>query len=179
MLGGGLGADGSPTASTVARARAAAQLARQRADLAVIVSGSHGDGPAPPRTEAAVMAEAIEKTGIAPERIFREERSRETLGNAVETATQFLARISPRPLYVVTSPFHLERALVVFRTVLGFAWQVQAVSAEETDDDLAKANAETRYLQETFAFFKGLEPGDLSGIEKRYRQRQAASEWMK
>jgi len=176
VLGGGFAPDGTPTASTLARARAAAQLARQRPELAVIVSGGHGDGPAPERSEAAVMAETIAAAGIPRERLFLEERSRETLGNGVEVAVAYLAKISPRPLFLVTSPFHLERALVVFRSILGFAWQVQAVSAEETPDDLANANRETRYLQETFAFFKGTEPGDLSAIEKRYRQRQAASE---
>ena len=122
------------------------------------------------------MAETIAAAGIPRERLFLEERSRETLGDGVEVAVAYLAKISPRPLFLVTSPFHLERALVVFRSILGFAWQVQAVSAEETPDDLANANRETRYLQETFAFFKGTEPGDLSAIEKRYRQRQAASE---
>src|SRR6267143_7107468 len=76
------------------------------------------------------------------------------------------------PIYLVTSPFHLERALVVFRNVLGFAWQVQAVAAEDTDDDLKRANSETSFLQETFAFFEGIRPGDMAAIDKRYRARQ-------
>ena len=171
VLGGGVGADGTPSASTAARARAAAHLARDRTDLAVITSGSHGDGPAPERSEAAVMAELIVGAGIARERVFLEERSRDTIGNAVEVATGFLRALAPRPLYLVTSPFHLERALVVFRNVLGFAWQVQAVSAEDTADDLERANSETRYLQETFEFFAGLEAGDLAAIERRFRAR--------
>jgi len=69
-------------------------------------------------------------------------------------------------------PADLERALVVFRNVLGFAWQVQAVAAEQTDDDLARANSETTFLQETFAFFQGIKPGDFPAVEKRYRARQ-------
>jgi uncharacterized SAM-binding protein YcdF (DUF218 family) len=171
VLGGGIAADGTPTASTLARARAVGHLARRRPAAAVIASGSHGDGPPPPRSEAIVLADAIAAAGIPRERIFLEERSRETIGNAVEVAVQYLGGIEPRPLYLVTSPFHLERALVVFRSVLGFAWQVQAVSAEETDDDLAHANAETRFLQETFDFFKGTTPGDITAIERRYRAR--------
>src|SRR2546426_11433315 len=170
---------GAPSPSTAARAHAAAQLAHHRPSLAVIASGSHGDDPAPAKSEAAVMADLIAGAGVPRERIFLEERSRDTIGNGVEIAARYLSKIEPRPLFLVTSPFHLERALVVFRNVLGFAWQVQAVSAEETDDDLANANDETRYLQETFTFFKDIEPGDLAAIEKRYRQRQAASEWMK
>jgi uncharacterized SAM-binding protein YcdF (DUF218 family) len=108
---------------------------------------------------------------VPRERLFLEERSRDTIGNAVEVAARYLSRIEPRPIYLVTSPFHLERALVSFRNVLGFAWQVQAVAAEDTDDDLKRANSETTLLQETFAFFEGIRPGDMAAIDKRYRAR--------
>jgi uncharacterized SAM-binding protein YcdF (DUF218 family) len=171
VVGGGFAPDGAPSASTSARARAVAHLARQRPSMAIIASGSHGDGEAPPRTEAAIMAELIAATGVPNERIFLEERSRDTIGNAVEVAARYLMNIEPRPLYVVSSPFHLERALVSFRNVLGFAWQVQAVAAEETADDLERAKNETFYLQETFAFFQGTRPGDFRAIEKRFRAR--------
>lgn len=171
VLGGGIGDAGEPSASTLARARAAVQLARRRPELAIIVSGSHGEGTKPPKSEAAIMAELIVEGGVAAHRVRIEDRSRDTIGNAVEVALRYLRMIEPRPLYLVTSPFHLERALVVFRNVLGFAWQVQAVAAEDTDDDASRANSETRFLQETFAFFNGIEPGDLNAIEKRYRAR--------
>jgi uncharacterized SAM-binding protein YcdF (DUF218 family) len=171
VLGGGVSPTGEPSESTNARAHAAAQLAHHRPQLAVIASGSHGDGPAPAKSEARVMADLIVAAGVPAERVFVEEVSRDTIGNAVEVASRYLKKIEPRPLYLVTSPFHLERALVVFRNVLGFAWQVQAVAAEETDDDLKRANSETTFLQETFAFFSGIRPGDFASIEKRYRAR--------
>jgi len=173
VLGGGVSASGQPSPSTSARAHAAAQLASHRASLAIIAAGSHGDGPAPAQSEAAVMAGLMAAAGVPRQRIFLEERSRDTIGNGVEVAARYLAKIEPRPLYLVTSPFHLERALVVFRNVLGFAWQVQAVAAEQTDDDLARANSETTFLQETFAFFQGIKPGDFAAVEKRYRARQS------
>ena len=171
VLGGGFAPNGEPSASTTARARAAAHLAQQRPELAIIASGSHGDGPAPAKTEAAIIADLIAEAGIPRDRLFLEERSRDTIGNAVEVAARYLTGIEPRPIYLVTSPFHQERALVVFRHVLGFAWQVQAVSAEDTDDDRMRANSETRFLQETFAFFEGTKPGDMAAIEKKYRAR--------
>jgi len=171
VLGGGMSPSGAPSPSTTARAHAAAQLAHHRPSLAVIASGSHGEGPAPAKSEASVIADLLADEGVPRERIFLEERSRDTIGNGVEVATRYLAKMEPRPLYLVTSPFHLERALVVFRNVLGFAWQVQAVAAEQTDDDLARANSETTFLQETFAFFQGIKPGDFPAVEKRYRAR--------
>src|SRR6267378_4903877 len=172
VLGGGTSANGEPSASTAARARAAAHLAQKRPSLAIITSGSHGDGPAPTRSEAAIMADLITAAGVPRDRLFLEERSRDTIGNAVEVAARYLSRIEPRPIYLVTSPFHLERALVTFRHVLGFEWQVQAVAAEDTDDDRKRANSETTFLQETFTFFEGIRPGDMAAIDKKYRARQ-------
>jgi uncharacterized SAM-binding protein YcdF (DUF218 family) len=172
VLGGGLSANGEPSASTIARARTAAHLAQKRPSLAVIASGSHGDGPAPAKSEAAIMADLIAATGVPRDRLFLEERSRDTIGNAVEVAARYLGRIDARPIYLVTSPFHLERALVTFRHVLGFEWQVQAVAAEDTDDDRKRANSETTFLQETFTFFEGIRPGDMAAIDKKYRARQ-------
>ena len=111
VLGGGFSGDGKPTASTHARARAAAQLARHRPDLAVILSGSHGSGPAPERSEAAVMAEAIEAAGIGRDRLFLEERSRETLGNGVEVAVTISIGGAFAPQWVRSSaPLWIERA---------------------------------------------------------------------
>ncbi|TMG60349.1 MAG: YdcF family protein [Chloroflexi bacterium] len=172
VLGGGFSANGEPSASTVARARAAAHLAQKRPTLAVIASGSHGDGPAPAKSEAAIIADLIAATGVPRDRLFLEERSRDTIGNAVEVVARYLRGVEARPIYLVTSPFHLERALVTFRHVLGFEWQVQAVAAEDTDDDRKRANSETAYLQETFAFFEGIRPGDMAAIDKKYRARQ-------
>jgi hypothetical protein len=60
-----------------------------------------------------------------------------------------------------------------FGCVLGFDWQVQAVAAEDTDDDRKRANSETTFLQETFAFFEGIKPGDMAAIDKKYRARQS------
>ena len=171
VLGGGFSPSGEPSESTLARAKAAAHLAQKRPDLAIIASGSHGDGPAPAKSEAAIIVDLIAEAGIPRDRLFLEERSRDTIGNAVEVAARYLSRIEPRPIYLVTSPFHQERALVVFRNVLGFAWQVQAVSAEDTDDDRKRANSETTFLQETFTFFEGIKPGDMAAIDKRYRAR--------
>src|ERR1700694_4462142 len=118
VLGGGMSANGEPSASTTARSRAAAHLAQKRPSLAIITSGSHGEGPAPAKNRAAVMADLIEGAAVPRARLFLEERSRDTIGNAVEVAARYLARIEPSPIYLVTSPFHLERALVVFRNVL-------------------------------------------------------------
>jgi uncharacterized SAM-binding protein YcdF (DUF218 family) len=172
VLGGGVGPDGGPFPSTKARAHRAAQLARERPELVVICSGDRpleaaNGGP----SEAALMRDLIAGWGVAPERIAVEDESRDTIGNAVLTAVRYLQAIEPRPLAVITSPFHLERAVETFRHVLGYPWQVEAVASDETDDDVARAARETRYLQETTTFFEGVHPGDLRTMARRLRDR--------
>jgi vancomycin permeability regulator SanA len=172
VLGGGLDADGRPAPSTRARAHRAAQLARERPELMLICSGDRQAGaPEGTPSEAAQMRDLIAGFGIAAERVVLEDESRDTLANAVLTAARHLRELEPRPLSVITSPFHLERATETFRHVLGYRWQVMAIASDETDDDVARAARETRYLQETTAFFSGIRPGDLESIAARLRDR--------
>ena len=172
VLGGGLDPAGAPFPSTRERAHRTAQLARERPELAIICSGDRQPGaPEGVPTEAARMRDLIVGFGIAADRIVLEDESRDTLANAVLTAARYLHDLEPRPLSVITSPFHLERAIETFRHVLGHRWQVMAVASDETDDDVARAARETRYLQETTAFFAGIKPGDLRAIAIRFRDR--------
>jgi hypothetical protein len=172
VVGGGLAPDGGPLPSTVARAHKAAQLGRERIELVVICSGDRqleAAGGSP--SEAALMRDLIVSQGIAAERVAVEDESRDTIGNAVLTAVRYLAGIEPRPLAVITSPFHLERAVETFRHVLPYPWQLEAVASDETDDDIERAARETRYLQETTKLFAGVRPGDFRTMATRLRER--------
>ncbi len=172
VLGGGLAPDSGPLPSTKARAHRGAQLARERPELGLICSGDRQlDAPAGTPSEASLMRDLIVGYGVLSGRIAIEDESRDTIGNAVLTAVRFLRDIEPRPLSVITSPFHLERATETFRHVLGYAWQIQAVASDETDDDIARAARETLYLQETTKFFEGVRAGDYRTMAQRLRQR--------
>ena len=172
VLGGGIAPDGTPLPSTHARAHRAAQLARERPELVLISSGDRQpEAPVGTPSEAALMRDIITGWGIASERVALEDESRDTIGNALLTAVRYLRSIEPRPLSVITSPFHLERATETFRHVLGYAWQIQAVASDETDDDVARAARETRFLQEMTTFFAGVKPGDHGTMARRLRER--------
>src|SRR3989475_12384521 len=108
VLGGGFSADATPSESTVARARAAAHLAQKRPSLAIVTSGSHGDGPAPAKSEAAIMADLIAAAGVPRERLFLGERSRDTIGHRVAVAARAIARIETRPIDLGASPCNRE-----------------------------------------------------------------------
>jgi uncharacterized SAM-binding protein YcdF (DUF218 family) len=171
VLGGGMQPEGSPAPSTLARAATAAELAAKYPDAAVICSGSHGVVRRPRRSEAASMADVLIAHGVARERIFLEDESRDTIGNAVLVAERYLARIAPRPIHLVTSPFHLPRSIETFRLVLGPAWIIDGTASGTVSDDPERANHEERFLGQTRAFFADTTPGDIAQIAEKLRRR--------
>jgi uncharacterized SAM-binding protein YcdF (DUF218 family) len=172
VLGGGMLPDGTPAPATLARGAAAAAVARQHPDAAIICSGSHGVGRKPRRSEAASMADLIVANGIQEDRIFLEDESRDTIGNAVHVADRYLSRVAPRPVYVVTSPFHLERSVETFRLVLGPAWEIEGVASAPAPDDGERAKHEARFLMQTRAFLAGIAPGEVARMVAKLRRRR-------
>jgi uncharacterized SAM-binding protein YcdF (DUF218 family) len=173
VLGGGLLADGRAHPATVRRAERAAALAQLDPRLAAIVSGSSGgwDDPRPRRSEAALMRDVMVARGTAPDRVFEEDESRDTVGNAVLVRLRYLDGLAPRPLAVVTSPFHLERATAVFRHVLGPAWLVRGEPAADGPDDEPRRLREPTFLAETERLLAGTAPGDIDAVAGRLRDR--------
>jgi uncharacterized SAM-binding protein YcdF (DUF218 family) len=170
VLGGGV-RDGKPHPMTIERARRAGELARARPTIAVILSGRNGlDEPDPPRSEAQLMADMLVGAGVAAQRLALEDESRDTLGNALLTAVRYLRGVEPRPIALVTSPFHMPRAALVFGHVLGPTWPTELVPSEEVDGDDARAAAEPALIAETRELLRGTEAGDVGGIARRVRE---------
>lgn len=172
VLGGGMLADGRPALSTLARAETGAELAREHPDAGIICSGSHGVGRTPRKSEAASMADAIIARGIDATRINLEDESRDTIGNAVHVAERYLAAIAPRPIYIVTSPFHLDRSVETFELVLGPAWTIHGRASGSVSDDPERARHERRFLEQTRLFLADTTPGDIHGIAAKLRRRR-------
>jgi len=171
VLGGGMLPDGIPAPATLARGKAAADLARAHPNAAIVCSGSHGVGRKPRRSEAASMADLIVAEGIERGRIFLEDQSRDTIGNAVFVAERYLSAIKPRRVYMVTSPFHLERSVETFRLVLGPEWDIVGVASAAAPDDADRAKHERRFLLQTREFLAGISPGEVSRISAKLRAR--------
>ena len=170
VLGGGMLPNGTPAPATLARAEAAADLARAHEDAAIICSGSHGVGRKPRRSEAASMADLIVERGTDRRRIFLEDKSRDTIGNAVYVGERYLAAIPARRIFLVTSPFHLERSVATFRLVLGPDWEIEGVASAPAPDDGQRAKHEPRFLMQTRAFLAGIAPGEVARMAAKLRR---------
>jgi uncharacterized SAM-binding protein YcdF (DUF218 family) len=81
-----------------------------------VVSGGILDPAAPSLVEAGVLAQQLVDWGIASERVVVEPNSRNTHENAVECRRIAMERQWDR-LLVVTSAFHMPRALGCFRAI--------------------------------------------------------------
>jgi uncharacterized SAM-binding protein YcdF (DUF218 family) len=161
---------GTPAPATLARAAAAADLARAHPGAAIICSGSHGVGRKPRRSEAASMADLIVERGIGRERVFLEDESRDTIGNAVYVAERYLSAIPARRIFLVTSPFHLERSVETFRLVLGPAWEIEGIASAPAPDDGERAKHEPRFLMQTRAYLAGIAPGEVARMVAKLRR---------
>lgn len=171
VLGSGLAADGSAHPVTAMRARGAAKLLREK-DVKLICSGSRSpeDDGVHGMTEAKVMADIVTSEGIDSSRILLEDQSFDSFGNAILTARRYLSHSPEGTLYVVTSDFHMPRALYIFSQVLGPGWEVIAYGVPDWEYENRQPGAPAA-MERALAFFDGLTPGDLNASEAKLFQR--------
>jgi hypothetical protein len=165
VLGSGILDGGKPGPRTELRAIAAAKLALANPKMTIIASGDgRKETQAAEPTEAGHIAKILKAHGVANRRVLIESESRDTIGNAVLVYAKFLRGQKPRKVYIVTSPFHKERAMLIFRTVLGPAWELEPVLCDVDAGDVAKAE---RNLEFTEQFLAGIACGDFSAVLAR------------
>ncbi|MGW0041452.1 YdcF family protein [Rhodococcus sp. NPDC003348] len=114
VLGAGLYPDGTMRPVLVSRLQAALQVARRYPLSPIVVSGGV---PQSGVTEAGAMRAWLIANGIPWFRITEENTSRSTVENARNT-NGILAQRGATSAVVVTSPDHLQRAMVDFRTAV-------------------------------------------------------------
>ena len=120
VLGGAITPDVSAVRPQVALNEAAERitesvaLARRYPQARIIYSGGTGALIYRQGNEAVSAVKLFESLGIAPERVTAEERSRNTVENAVFSLLLAMPQPGERWL-LVTSAFHMPRAMGVFR----------------------------------------------------------------
>ena len=111
VLGGGLRSDGNMGISTQERIDYGITLFEQELGSFLILSG--GDGVSG-HTEAEEMYKAALKDGVPPKMMIKESRSSSTYENAVYTRKILLRYGIDDDVILVTSPYHMRRALYCF-----------------------------------------------------------------
>jgi uncharacterized SAM-binding protein YcdF (DUF218 family) len=106
------------------RMTAAVELARRYPNARIIFSGGEGN-LAYGGNESEAALKLFERLGVAPGRIATEDKSRNTVENAVFSKQIAMPKAGERWL-LVTSAYHMPRAIGVFRKV-GFAVEAYPV----------------------------------------------------
>ena len=123
VLGGGVRYDGTLTAVSRARVECAIGLYRAGVAARLIMTGKSGLLLSKPLSEAGAMAAHAYRHKVPASALLVEEQARDTFGNARYTRERYLAPNSWRRVHIVTSHFHRRRAEVLFRAVLGRAYE--------------------------------------------------------
>jgi len=177
VLGSGVAPDGTPARTTTLRALAAVRLAKARPSASLILSGD-GRKQVGIISEAQAMKKILLDQGISAERIFLEEESQDTVGNAVLVAARYLAPAntahweSKVKVFVVTSPFHAKRALIAFRALVPAHWSVISYCSRVASTDAVRGANESGGVQWMKDFFSGIEPGDIGAAIVRLLERK-------
>lgn len=123
VLGAGLYDDGTIQPVLRERLDAALALAQRYPASQIITSGGV---PRSGITEARAMRTWLIANGVPPERIVEENTSTSTVENARNTAA-ILAQRGAQGAVVVSSPNHVERALIDFRKAISGRFPVSGV----------------------------------------------------
>ncbi len=114
VLGAGLNRNGTMKPVLISRLKAALSLARSYPTAGIITTGGLPKGG---HTEAQAMRKWLIANGVWSWRLATENRSRSTVENARYTA-RMLAAGRATGAVVVTSPNHLKRAMIDFRSAV-------------------------------------------------------------
>ena len=127
ILGAAVWPGGRPSPALVRRIGYGHAAALRWPEAPVLCSGGLGrHGP----SEARVMADALERRGVAPERLRLDEASTDTLQNVVAAAAALRAHDLSR-LVVCTDGYHLPRARMML-SLLGVASEPPPVDVTGT-----------------------------------------------
>jgi uncharacterized SAM-binding protein YcdF (DUF218 family) len=134
----------------------------------MVVSGGYSfmlDEP-PTVSEATVMKRYAEDHGVPGRVVHTEDKSLDTIGNALFTKTDIVEPNNWERLLVVTSKSHLPRTLKIFRHVMGNDFEITGRPAPEhvTPRDKVYELIGTAMMREVL---RGTKPGDDEAIKER------------
>lgn len=119
ILGGGILDEGILPRDVQKRVLKASELFQKKVIRKIIVTGGSTNPKLPKITEAALMAKMLVQYGVKKECIFLEKKAKDTIGNAVFSKDIVMKKKLSKNIFIITSNYHLRRALSIFRHVYG------------------------------------------------------------
>lgn len=125
-----------------------------------------------PTPLAIAMKDYAKSLGIPSDVILTEEKSLDTLGNAI-FSKEVAVKKKFRHILLITSDYHLERALFIFHHVYGSSFMILGIDVPTgfiKKFILASERNEQKFLMATQLILTGTKEGDAKGILKRLQK---------
>lgn len=172
--GSGLTKNWSLPDSVTTRLGYVASLYKEKISEKIIVSGKWSinwdiEGKIPPTTEAEEMKKYLVELGVESNDIFKEEESKDTIGNAYFCKIDVLVPNNFSKILIVCADYHLERVEFLFKKILGGKFNIdfQTTPTEKgKDSNLLKIQHEILKVQKKF--LNGMKEGDDSFLKGKF-----------
>ncbi len=171
VLGAGLKNNGLPDKESELRLSKARELYKNKFARKLLICGGFVKDKLNISLSSAMRDLAV-KLGISRKDVLLEEKSLDTLGNAL-FSKEIVNKNKFKNLLIMTSDYHLERALFVFHEVYGDKFMI--VGTDVPTNFLKKfvfqhERIEQKYLLATQMFLTGVKKGDDKMILKRLQK---------
>ncbi|PEP91515.1 YdcF family protein [Bacillus toyonensis] len=133
ILGSALSVDGSMSQNLIQRLKIGLDIAKKDSSSKIIVSGG---APKKGMTEATAMSKWLISNGIDKDRIILEDKSMDTLENALFTIP-ILDKEGLKNITLITSATHMRRALTIFNVTNNFSDKMNGVNSNKIFSHLA------------------------------------------
>lgn len=142
VLSGGINKNSSLPLYVRQRLDLACRLFKNGKGMAIILSGrgTKRKQQIPKYTEAKIMRNYLVKKKVPKNKIFLEEKSYDTIGNAYFTRNLYLEPKKWYNVIVITSHFHLARTKKIFQWVFGKKYKIKFLAASDKDLNKEKIN---------------------------------------
>jgi len=172
-LGSGVSPDGILTKQSKSATEGAVKLLKKGAGSIILFSGKtwfRQKSKRPSKTEAQAMKDYAISLGADGKKILKEEKSKDTIGNAY-FSKQLIKKKKINNIIVVTTGAHAHRAEVIFKMVFGPSYKISLFKvASHFSKSMLKRRleAEKLSLYATRTFWKSvkLKPGEDKKIKR-------------
>lgn len=124
----------------------------------------------PPFTEAFKMQEYLLKKGVFQDRIIKEERSKDTVGNAYYSKKYVFLPQKEKEAVIITSDFQVERVKYIFDKIFGPEYKFKIIGIESNLPDGEREavwQRQRELLLKTQGFLSKMKDGDHDFLKDR------------
>ena len=167
ILGGGISKEGKLPKRTKIVLNKACEISKKYKDPTFLVCGRYSflypKDKLPKTTESRAMKEYLSQFGVPKRKIYIENKSKDTIGNAYYAKKLYFLPRKERKGVIVTSEFRLERVKFIFKKIFGKNYQLKFVTVPSSSRNKKRGKITERQkmlLKKTKEILNKMKPGD-------------------